>query len=398
MQKLSQPDNILPRNLIRAARIVTMVPEQPLLSDGALLTQTTAAGDRIIAVGNYHSLKNERYQKLVDLGPVTIGPGLINAHTHLELSHLAGRTIAGQGFVAWLKSLVPHLNIPPRDNDLLHALAGMRLSGTVFAADMADRHAARLETFLEKNDFAHWLMIQHFGFAAPDSKGGMTATTAEKLNPELAVSKNFCRAGHAFYSTAATTLQAAKAWDRRQHRPFALHLAESQGESELLSNGRGQLADFFREAGILPPEFQAPGCSPVAFADQLKLLDKMTLAIHCVELTQSDIEILARRRVNVCLCPRSNAFIGVGRAPFAKMLQAKINLCLGTDSLTSNHDLNLWHELEFLQHNVKTNLNLQTSLAMLTRNPAQALALNHDYGTLEPGKIALWSVIPAQFL
>ena len=175
-------------------------------------------------------------------------------------------------------------------------------------------------------------------------------------------------------------------------------MAESSGESELLSNGRGELADFFRAAEILPPDFKAPGSSPVAYAESLSLLDEMTLAIHCVELNQSDIETLARHRVNVCLCPRSNAFIGVGQAPWEKLNQAGINLCLGTDSLTSNHDLNLWHELEFLLATNNSSINFETGLKMLTINPAQALAIDTYYGTLASGKKAAWSIVPEIFL
>ena len=398
MQDFIQPEKASAPYLVRAATLLTMVPGQKPIDNGALLIQSTSNCNRIKAVGSYRSLEKESSQKVLDLGAVTIAPGLINAHTHLEISHLAGMTVGGQGFVTWLKSLVPHLNTPPDDEALDNALKEMRSSGTVFAADMADRHAGRLTTFLKRDNFAHWLMVQHFGFAAPSNDSTLPPTMAESLNPELANSENFCRAGHAFYSTDAVTLQAAKSWSRKQQRPFALHLAESSGESELLINGRGELADFFRAADILPPDFRAPGSSPVAYADKLHLLDEMTLAIHCVEIDQSDIDTLTRRRVNICLCPRSNAFIGVGRAPWEKLHKNGVNLCLGTDSLTSNHDLNLWHELEFLLTDAKTTMDLETGLKMLTRNPAQALSIDSDYGTLEPGKRAVWSIVPEVFL
>ena len=398
MQDFIRSENHLTPYLVRAATLWTMVPRQKPIGNGALLIQPTDNGDRITAIGSYRSLEKESYHTVIDLGPVTIAPGLINAHTHLEISHLAGMTVGGQGFVTWLKSLVPHLNQPPNDEVLNHALNEMRSNGTVFAADMADRHADLLSSFLRKNNFAHWLMVQHFGFAAPSIANNLPPTVAESLNPGLANVENFCRAGHAFYSTDATTLQAAKTWNRKRQRPFALHLAESSDESELLNTGRGELADFFRDADILPPNFRAPGSSPVTYADRLQLLDETTLAIHCVKLDQSEIETLARRRVNVCLCPRSNAFIDVGRAPWEKLDQAGINLCLGTDSLASNHDLNLWHELEFLLAENNSTIDFATGLAMLTKNPARALAINTDYGTLEPGKRAVWSIVPEIFL
>ena len=398
MQDFIQPENTSAPYLIRAATILTMVPGQKAINNGALLIQETGNGDRIMAVGSYASLQKESFHKIVDLGTVTIAPGLINAHTHLEISHLFGMTIGNRDFVPWLKSLVPHLEQPPDDKALDSAFKEMRSCGTVFVADMAGRHAKQLTGFLKENNFAHWLMVQHFGFAVPDDKTPLPPTTAENTNPEIVDLNNFCRAGHAFYSTDAATLQAAKKWDQQRLLPFALHLAESSGESELLNNGRGELAEFFRVAGILPPDFRAPGCSPVAYAEKLHLLDEMTLAIHCVKIDQSDIDTLAHHRVNVCLCPRSNAFIGVGRAPWEKLHQAGINLCLGTDSLTSNYDLNLWHELEFLLAEKNSTIDFATGLAMLTRNPARALIIDTDYGTLEPGKKAAWSIVPEKFL
>ncbi|MCD6293304.1 MAG: amidohydrolase family protein [Deltaproteobacteria bacterium] len=384
--------------LLRAGTILTMVPEQKPIIDGALLIHTTAAGKRIKAVGSFRSLQRESYEKIVDLGTQTIAPGLINAHTHLEISHLIGKTTGGRGFVTWLKSLVPHLEKTPDKKALGDALEEMRSSGTVFAADMASRHAGQLTQFLQKKSFPHWLMAQHFGFDAPDSKTPLPPTQSEINTPEIANSDNFCRAGHAFYSTAAATMQAAKKWDKQRVRPFALHLAESSSESELLLYGKGELADTFKEAGIMPPSFKAPGCSPVVYAQKLGLLDEMTLAIHCVQLDRNDLQIMARHRVNICLCPRSNQFINVGRAPWEEFHQAGINLCLGTDSLTSNYDLNLWHELEFLLTEAKTAVDFLTALKMVTTNPAQALAIDSDYGTLEPGKRAVWSVVPDVFL
>ena len=398
MQDFIRSENYSAPYLLRAKTILTMVPGQKAIADGTLLIQPTDNGDRITTIGTYRSLKKESYEKIVDLGSLTIAPGLINAHTHLEISQLLGATIGGHGFVTWLKSLVPHLEQVPDDEALDKALKEMRSCGTCFTADMSGRHAKQLTDFLKENNFAHWLMVQHFGFAAADGKTPLPPTTAESINPEIMDSNNFCRAGHAFYSTDAATLQAAKKWNQPRLRPFALHLAESSGESELLNHGRGELADFFRTAEILPSNFQAPGCSPVAYAEKLHLLDEMTLAIHCVQINQSDINTLAHRRVNVCLCPRSNAFIDVGRAPWEKLHQAGVNLCLGTDSLTSNYDLNLWHELEFLLAENSSTINFAAGLSMLTINPARALAISADYGTLEPGKMANWSIVPEIFL
>ena len=183
------------------------------------------------------------------------------------------------------------------------------------------------------------------------------------------------------------------AWCARQNKTFTLHLAEHPGEVELLATGKGAFAEILAER-ILPKDFTPPGMSPVAYADALNLLDDRTLAVHCVRLSDTDIEILRTRRVNVCLCPRSNAFIGVGRAPWERLAHAGINLCLGTDSLGSNHDLNLWNEAEYVLDNFKGALSLADVLAWMTTNPAGALGLEQTLGELTPGKQARYSVVP----
>lgn len=137
------------------------------------------------------------------------------------------------------------------------------------------------------------------------------------------------------------------------------------------------------------------GASPVEYADSLGLLDSNTLAVHCVRVSNSDISTLAAKQVNICLCPRSNEYIGEGRAPWEKILNSGINTCLGTDSIASNHDLDMWNELEFLLKNIKISLSAHDALALVTSSSARALNVDESYGSLEKGKRAVFATVPA---
>ncbi|MFW5932435.1 MAG: hypothetical protein ACOCSI_04960, partial [Desulfohalobiaceae bacterium] len=98
-KKIRSPE----KQAFRAGTILSMQPHQPWIQDGVLLT----SGGRILQVDTYKSLKPELDIPLQDMGNSSImAPGLINAHTHLELSHLQGRTQLGQGFEAWVQSLI----------------------------------------------------------------------------------------------------------------------------------------------------------------------------------------------------------------------------------------------------------------------------------------------------
>ena len=97
--------------------------------------------------------------------------------------------------------------------------------------------------------------------------------------------------------------------------------------------------------------------------------------MHCVELDDADIAILKESACTVCLCPRSNMYITGKKAAVEKLIKAEIPLCLGTDSLASNDDYNLWNELAFLKREVFTSLSLEQGIQMLTSNPAKVLNL-----------------------
>ncbi len=134
--------------------------------------------------------------------------------------------------------------------------------------------------------------------------------------------------------------------------------------------------------------------TPVEYGRDLNLLDSSTLAVHCVQVSDSDLQILHETGANICLCPRSNDFIGVGRAPFEKILATEINVCLGTDSLASNYDLNLWNELSFFIREIDLEFSISEAVQLLSHNPAQALLMADRLGTLAKGKIWKYAIMP----
>jgi aminodeoxyfutalosine deaminase len=372
---------------IRARRIMTMAKGDSCLDDGLLI-----AGEQgvVLAVGPYRTLSREHSCPVEDLGPVTIVPGLLNAHSHLELCGMHGRTTLGQGFESWVRSLIAL----PQDIEPFHLSQGaaqLRECGVVHSAEVTSRAPLQVAQALEEHGVGTTLLVEFIGFRHGQEPHLRWPARLFETVPQKLV----CAAGHALYSTHPGTLQKAKAWDSQNNRTFAVHLAEHAGELEFLATGRGSFGELLMERGLVPRSFVPPGLSPVAYADRLGLLDDCTLAVHCVHLTDEDIDTLARTETSVCLCPRSNSLIGVGRTPWEKMLRADITLCLGTDSLASNEDLNLWHEAVHLLRAARTPVSLSDLLLMLTVNPAKALRLQ-NLGSLEPGKSARYAVLPRE--
>lgn len=403
--------------LLRARRVAAMLPGQAVIPDGAVLVRQ----GRVAAVGSWKALKSAS-APVRDLGETTLTPGLINAHTHLELSHVGLPPFRGQGFTAWVSWLLAQPLGEVTAEALARAAGQLAGCGTAAVGDISGRHPGRVARAMAAAGIICLTQFEWFGFQErgewpsapsipqvhenPDKPEGGGASLAADVSalaelsgtPGLAAELSevaedrLAMAGHALYSTHPETLRQAKAWDRARGRCFSLHLAEHAGEVELLAQGTGDFAELLRRR-VLPESYVAPGLSPVALARNLGLLDERTLAVHCVHVSKTDIALLQNSGATVCLCPRSNALIGVGRAPAGALLEAGIPCCLGTDSLASVEDLDLWSELRALLSGLDRSLGLTAALALVTENPARVLGLC-GLGSLAPGASARFSLLP----
>jgi aminodeoxyfutalosine deaminase len=373
---------------VRARRIVTMSPEAPCIEDGILLSDDQGI---ILDVGRYRTLSKGCPCPVEDLGAVTLVPGLINAHSHLEISQAHGRTVLGRGFEPWVRSLLALSLHHLEPADLAEAADQLASCSTAHVAEITSRAPSLVASALTSRGIGYTLLFEFFGFKRRDNTQLKWPVDLFSTLPAARISA----AGHALYSTHPLTLQQAKVWNSSRNRPFSIHLAEHMGEVEVLATGRGPFAELLSRRNLLPKGYTPPGISPVAYAERLGLLDDCTLAVHCVHLTGEDIETLSRTETNVCLCPRSNELIGVGRSPWEELLGAGITICLGTDSLASNEDLNLWNEALYLLEHTRIPLPLFDLLSMVTVNPARALML-HGLGSLVPGKFFRYAVLPKE--
>lgn len=361
--------------VLRARRVAAMIPGREVIEDGAVAVR----GGLIEAVDTWSGLRAASAGPVTDLGEVTLLPGLVNAHTHLELSHVGLPPETGLGFPAWVRWLIAQPVAEADAASLQPALAQLAACGTAAVADISSRNTALVEQALSDADILAALQFERFGYLP------------EAPLPDVDPARLHL-AGHALYSTSPEALRAAKAWDNERGRVFSIHLAEHQDEADLLLSGSGEFADFLR-ARILPPDYRHPGLSAVALADRLGLLDGRTLAVHAVVVSRSDIDMLKQRGTRVCLCPRSNEIIGVGRAPARALLDAGVPCCLGTDSLASAPDLDLFGELESLLGH--TGLTLAEAAGLVSSNAAGLYGFA-GLGRAAPGFAARFAVLPAR--
>lgn len=329
-----------------------------------------------------------------DLGPVALLPGLVNAHTHLELSWLRGRVPPAATFVDWIKQLfVTRGGRSERPGDpkvvdaALAAAREARAAGTVAVGDISNS----LATVGAIRDAGMTGLVFHelLGFNLTD--GRAVDETRAHRDLAAAVAAEHVRvslAPHAPYSVSAELLYAIRAEVSRSRVPItSVHLGESPGEIEFLRDGSGPWPGILRMVGSHRDDWTPPGTGPVEYLDSLGVLDAHTLVVHGVQLDDAGLARLAAIGCTLVTCPRSNQWVGVGVPPIARFYASGVQVAVGTDSLASVEDLNLFSELKAMRW-LAPSLPARRILESATLTGAQALGLGDEIGSLEPGKRA----------
>ena len=388
---------------LRARRILSLADAQPATRRNDLLAPLSVLDNAailsknglILAVEPYAHCKRRSDCTIEDAGDVTLVPGLINAHSHLELAGLKGKTRLGQGFAVWVHSVIALKQAGKcKEADMASAAKEMSEHGIVHAGDISGEAPVASTGAFFRAGVSVSVFRECFGFQPIPSLDALRAVylkdTPEQLRPHCAPS------GHALFSTHPHTMRMARQDCEKRGKSFTMHLAEHEDELHCLLNGTGALSDTLRERGVLPQDYRPPGKRPIQYAHELGLLGDNTLAVHCVHCNEQEAELLAMTGTTVCLCPRSNTAIGVGgTAPVELFMDKKVPLCIGTDSLASNSDLNLWNEARALRDAYQ--LPAQTLLRLMTVNAAYALR-RPELGRLAPGCRAAWAVLPEDFV
>jgi cytosine/adenosine deaminase-related metal-dependent hydrolase len=195
-------------------------------------------------------------------------------------------------------------------------------------------------------------------------------------------------AAHAPYSTSPELMrEVAVAVQDLAPCVMSIHVAESPEETEFLATGRGPWRDVLEALGRWNPAWTPPGLSSVSYLAQVGVLTRDTLVVHATQCSRADFERIARVGATVVTCPRSNAWVGVGVPPVAAAAASGARVAVGTDSLASNDDLNVFSELRALRA-LAPEVPSRRWIEAATLDGARALRVERDYGSIETGKRA----------
>lgn len=355
--------------------------------DGPPLPRATIAirGERIEAVDRHGARSADE-----DLGNAAIVPGLVNPHTHLDLSGARGiipPTDADQ-FTDWLRGVIAYRrNRSPEavQSDIRAGLAECMKCGTTLIGDIAAEGASWDATAAA--DIRAAILFELIGLtekrADASLEGGRRWFDSRRESATL-------RAGispHAPYSVRKTLLADAGRIVRERKRPLAIHLAEWAAEIDLLGRRRGPLVEFLKSLDAW---------------DETGLVDGLEAAMRTVDFHQPKLFVHGNhlapstripRNSTIVYCPRTHAAFGHPPHPFRDFLSRGVRVCLGTDSLASNPDLDILAEARFVRAR-HPDFPGESLLKMISLWGAEALGWADETGSLEPGKSADFTVIP----
>jgi aminodeoxyfutalosine deaminase len=374
----------------------------PPIADGVV----TIVGDRVAEVSSHCDCEAE------DLGNVAIVPGLVNVHTHLNLSDLA-EPLGGPevGFADWIRRVIGHRRRVAGEYRQAVAkglLESARLGATTIgdiaqpAVNAASSDAGRLSgtIFLEliaptAARVAPTLELAHRWLAETQKTEGRGegAGFGGQVSSQEASALCLGLSPHAPYTVHAELLSRVVSLSAAERVPIAMHLAESREELQLLGSHDGPLRKLMEELDAWDPAAIPRGTRPLHYLRTLAEAYR-ALVVHGNYLDDEEIAFLAAHRecLSVAYCPRTHSFFDHGPYRLEKMLAAGVCVALGTDSRASSPDLSVLAEMRCVAQR-HPSVDRPRVLRMGTIDGARVLGRDHELGSLEPGKFADLAII-----
>lgn len=385
------------RHQLVRSRIVVPISQSPI-ENGAVLI----AGNRIAAVGAWETLSHRAPHTTdhLDLGESILLPGLINAHCHLDYTSMAGTIPPQKSFTDWIKFMLAskaEWTYTDFADSWLHGAQMLLRTGTTTVADFE----AVPELLPEVWTSTPLRVTSLFEMTGVRSRRNPREILDETLARIESLPNGRHRAGlapHAPYSTSPELLRLSAETAQQRHLPFSIHVSESTQEFEMFTAASGPMFEWLRRN-----ERDMADCghgSPIQHLDRFGALTDNLLAVHVNCLADGDAELLAKRKVSVVHCPRSHFYFQHQKFPIDELLQAGVNVCLGTDSLATVYktrkdtvELSMFDEMQALA-TAQPQLNPKTIVEMSTVAGAKALSQARQIGEISENSFADLAAIP----
>jgi 5-methylthioadenosine/S-adenosylhomocysteine deaminase len=382
--------------LIYSARWLLPISSPPI-DDGAIAIE----GQTILTVGPVSEV-----EAAYPDAPVThfrdsvILPGLVNAHSHLELTVMRGFLENQENdFFAWLRKLTIARLAMTKEDLFVSSMCGAIEAARAGITCLGDSSSFAVQSMRALKEVGLRSIVYQESFG-PDAElaAGNFARLRDQVAEMLGLQTAEVHAGvspHAPYTVSAPQLKLISRLAIDESLPLMMHAAESEAERSFMTEGTGPFADGLQTRGI---EWRAPGVSTIQYLRRHGVLDTRPLLAHCINVDEADLEIIKTERAGVAHCPKSNAKLRHGRAPFRQFIKAGINVGLGSDSVASNNTCDILEEARFATLLTRLDrdadsINGEQALYAATLGGARAMGLEDRIGSLEAGKQADLAVV-----
>jgi cytosine/adenosine deaminase-related metal-dependent hydrolase len=384
--------NVQTSSMLLRARWVLPVSLPPIPNGFVRL-----ADNHIAEVGRWG--KPDAALPIHDLGEVALLPGLVNAHCHLDYTHMAGCLAPPKYFPDWIKAILALKAQWSYTEYAQSWLAGARMlqrTGTTTVGDI-EAVPELLPEAWQSTPLRMLSLLEMTGTRARRPAGEILAEAEGTMDRATATGKTTGLSPHALYSTSPELVSLAARAARRRDCVLCTHVAESHDEFEMFAHARGPFYDWLKRQRDMS---DCGARTPVEQLRHLGALSPRFLAVHVNYFTAADAALLAESESSVVHCPRSHTYFQHQRFDLEQLTAAGVNVCLGTDSLASmlkergkKPQLNLFAEMAELARS-HPEVPPETILRMATLNGARALGMAGQVGELAPGALADIIAVP----
>lgn len=383
----------------REVRLLTAGWVLPISAEPIFKGAIAFERDKIIAVGQAEKLReNFPHAKTENFGAAAIMPGLVNAHSHLELTAMRGfLDNLEDDFSAWLITLakIRAEKLTAEDIEisaLWGAVEGLRAGVTCFA-DIGRYGRAGLEAL--KQTGQRGVVFQETDFSPKNETAKEEfARLREKFLALQSDETALVKVGlspHSPYTVSRKLFEEIADYALSENIKTSIHAAESTDEIAFLKDGTGFFAKMYEKFNLT---WDVPQITPIEYLAETGVLETKPLLAHCVKTTEKDFELIGESHSGIAHCPKSNAKFGHGIAPLEKFLEKNLRVSFGSDSVASNNVCDLFEEARFAalfarsREDKKHLVTAEKILETATLGGARSLGMESKIGTLEAGKQA----------
>lgn len=361
--------------------------DKVIIGDGQVLEKGVVVFDES---GRIHQLLSDRNDLIIPEGelqilPGIICPGFVNAHCHLELSHLKGVLHQGTGLPSFLKGVTKLRAAEQAEIQEAMSAADQAMfeNGVNLVGDISNG----IDSIIAKKEskIAYHTFVELIGF--------VEEAADQRFNSALSVFNEFEENGleaslspHATYSLTDTLRRKLGLHNQEEIKAICIHNQETESEDQLFFSKTGKLMNTFLDFGLTMEGLKKSGESALrSTIRDLKTKGPLML-VHNTYTGTKDMTWAIENRQNLfwCSCPSANLYIELRSPKVFDWLKLGAQVCLGTDSLASNHQLSMLNEMELTQTK-SPEITLNQLITMATFNGARALNQQHKFGQLKVG-------------